>query len=101
MYRGGYQQKRRLSQPAAPVNLESEKSDLWILLMKKFAWGGVDKYDVYLDENVLRMVSNLRSNFSRLSNALIDAGDSAKAIEVLDKCQQVLPEKNVPYSIQA
>ncbi|MEI7803643.1 MAG: DUF2723 domain-containing protein, partial [Bacteroidota bacterium] len=28
-------------------------------VMHKFQWGGVDKYDVYLDENILRMVSNL------------------------------------------
>ncbi len=68
-------------------------------VMHKFQWGGVDKYDVYLDENILRMVSNLRSNFARLSTQLIAEGDTAKAIEVLDYCQKVLPEKNVPYSL--
>lgn len=68
-------------------------------IMTKFAWGGVDKNEVYLDENILRMVSNLRSNFARLSNKLIAEGDSTKAIAVLDKCIQVLPEKNVPYSL--
>ena len=68
-------------------------------VMHKFQWGGVDKYDVYLDENILRMVSNLRSNFARLSTQLIAEGDTAKAIEVLDYCLKVLPEKNVPYSL--
>lgn len=68
-------------------------------VMHKFQWGGVDKYDVYLDENILRMVSNLRSNFARLSTSFIAEGDTAKAIEVLDYCQKVLPEKNVPYSL--
>lgn len=68
-------------------------------VMHKFAWGGVDKFNVYLDENILRMVSNLRSNFARLSNALILEGDTTKAIEVLDKCITVLPERNVPYSL--
>ena len=64
-----------------------------------FWWGGVDKDDVYLDENILRMVSNLRSNFARLANSLIIEGDKTKAIKVLDKCIEVLPEKNVPYSL--
>jgi tetratricopeptide (TPR) repeat protein len=45
------------------------------------------------------MVSNLRSNFARLANSLIIEGDKTKAIKVLDKCIEVLPEKNVPYSL--
>ncbi|HZG00268.1 MAG TPA: hypothetical protein VEY71_04660, partial [Chitinophagales bacterium] len=68
-------------------------------VMNKFAWGNVDKEELYMDENVLRMVSNLRSNFARLATALIRKGEKAKAIEVLDKCQQVLPEYNVPVSL--
>jgi tetratricopeptide (TPR) repeat protein len=67
-------------------------------LMNKFAWGGVDKHDVYLDENILRMVTNLRSNFARLAAALIAEGNKDSAIQVLDKCVSVLPEKNVPVS---
>ncbi len=68
-------------------------------IMHKFQWGGVDKNDVYLDENILRMVSNLRSNFARLATQLIAEGDTAKSIEVLDYCEKVLPEKNVPNSM--
>lgn len=67
-------------------------------MMHKFAWGGVDKYNVYLDENILRMVTNLRSNFARLAVGLIREGKKDSAIEVLDKCVEVLPEKNVPVS---
>lgn len=67
-------------------------------MMNKFAWGGVDKYDVYLDENILRMVTNLRSNFARLAEGLVAEGKKDSAIKVLDKCIEVLPEKNVPVS---
>ncbi|MCY7410247.1 MAG: hypothetical protein LH473_08240, partial [Chitinophagales bacterium] len=67
-------------------------------IMNKFAWGGVDKHEVYLDENVLRMVTNMRSNFSRLSAALIAAGKKDSAIKVLDKCMVVMPEYNVPLT---
>lgn len=68
-------------------------------IMNKFRWGGVDKHRVYLDENINRMVSNLRSNFTRLANALIAEGKKDSAIAVLDKCLAVLPETNVPVSI--
>jgi len=68
-------------------------------MMHKFAWGGVDKYNVYLDENIMRMVTNLRSNFARLSSALIAEGKKDSAVKVLDKCMDVLPEKNVPVAI--
>jgi hypothetical protein len=67
-------------------------------LMNKFAWGGVDKYNLYLDENILRMEANMRSNFVRLSNALIVAGKKDSAIQVLDKAQTVVPERNVPLN---
>ncbi|MBA3647574.1 MAG: DUF2723 domain-containing protein [Chitinophagales bacterium] len=67
-------------------------------VMNKFSWGGVDKYNVYLDETVLRMVTNLRTNFLRLSDALMAEGKKDSAIAVLDKCQKVLPERNVPIS---
>ncbi|MBA2422609.1 MAG: DUF2723 domain-containing protein [Chitinophagales bacterium] len=67
-------------------------------LMNKFAWGGVDQHEVYLDENILRMVTNLRSNFARLAAGLISDGKKDLAIQVLDKCVSVLPEKNVPVS---
>jgi hypothetical protein len=68
-------------------------------MMHKFAWGGVDKYNVYLDENIMRMITNLRSNFARLSSTLIQQGKKDSAIQVLNKCIAVLPEKNVPVSL--
>ncbi len=71
---------------------------MYDVVMHKFKWGGIDKYNVYLDENVLRMVTNLQSNFSRLASALIDEGKKDSAIQVLDKGIKVLPEKNVPLS---
>jgi len=66
--------------------------------MHKFKWGGIDKYNVYLDENILRMVSNLRSNFARLAATLAEEGKKDSAMQVLDLSMKVLPERNVPYS---
>ena len=66
-------------------------------IMNKFKWGGVEKKSIYMDENNLRMTMNLRSSFSRLASELISREEKAKAIKVLDKLMQVLPENNVPY----
>ncbi|RLD63139.1 MAG: hypothetical protein DRI84_10060 [Bacteroidetes bacterium] len=67
-------------------------------LMDKFKWGNMDVDGVYLDENNLRMTTNLRLQFSNLSTALIDEGDEERAIKTLDKSIAVMPDKNVPYT---
>lgn len=67
-------------------------------LMNKFEWGGMDKGNIYMDENNRRMCMNLRNNFSRLAGELIRKGDKEKAEKVLDRCLKVIPENNVPYN---
>jgi tetratricopeptide (TPR) repeat protein len=67
-------------------------------IMTKFKWGGVDKGEIYMDENNIRMTMNLRSNFDRLASALIQEGKKDSAIKVLDKAFEVLPKRNVPYN---
>jgi len=66
-------------------------------IMNKFEWGGMDKNEIYMNENNRRMCMNLRNNFSRLADALTLEGKKDKAIEVLDRCVEVIPERNVPY----
>jgi tetratricopeptide (TPR) repeat protein len=66
-------------------------------LMNKFHWGGMDKYHIYLNENNRRMCMNIRNNFARLAEKLISENKKEKALKVLDKCVEVLPEHNVPY----
>ena len=66
-------------------------------LMNKFKWGGMETHEIYLNENNRRMCMNLRNNFSRLAEALIAKGEKEKALEVLDRCMEVMPEKNVPF----
>lgn len=72
---------------------------LYDRLMNKFAWGNIDKENVYLDENNLRMTMNFRNVFARLANALLREGKRDSAIKVLDHCMQVMPEKTVPYNV--
>lgn len=68
-------------------------------LMNKFKWGNMDKQGIYLDETILRQTKNLRNLFYRLAIKLVEEGDSAKAVKVLDKCLQVMPKENVPYDV--
>ncbi|HBG70120.1 MAG: hypothetical protein A2W93_10305 [Bacteroidetes bacterium GWF2_43_63] len=77
-------------------------------MMNKFAWGNLTGEGVYLDETNLRMCMNFRNNFARLAMALLDEGEKAdstfdadkkkKAVAVLDRCMEVLPESAVPYN---
>jgi hypothetical protein len=67
-------------------------------VMDKFLWGNMKDPRVYLDENNLRMTTNMRLNTIRLTEALLNEGkkDSAKA--VLDKSVEEMPDYNVPYN---
>lgn len=66
-------------------------------VMNKFLWGGMDKPGINLDENCVRMSSNLRMQMSILATALINEGKKSKAEKVLDKCLAVMPEENIPF----
>ncbi|MBQ3657663.1 MAG: DUF2723 domain-containing protein [Bacteroidales bacterium] len=59
--------------------------------MNKFSWGGIDNPKVYLDENNLRMLANIKSGFARLSDALIKERKLDKAKDVLERCYKVMP----------
>jgi len=65
-------------------------------MIKKFVWGGLDKNNLFMDENNLRMTMNLRNNFARLAQELIREGKKDKAKEVLSHCMSKLPLNNVP-----
>lgn len=73
------------------------KNKLYQTIMKKWRWGGMNREDVYLDETTLRNTRNYRNVVSRLAQSFIEAGDNAKAIEVQDYCEKMLPEKTVSY----
>ena len=66
-------------------------------IMHKFAWGGLDKPGVNLDENCSRMASNMRMQMATLAGALINKGQKQKAEKVLDLCLEKMPDENVRY----
>jgi hypothetical protein len=67
-------------------------------LVQNFEWGGFNNSDLYFDETNSRMVMNFRNNYSRLAEALFQKGDTARAIETLDKCMAEFPRDVVNLS---
>ncbi len=76
-------------------NVNTEK--MYENMMTKFKWGNIQDPDVYLDENNLRMITNLRYTFATLANALTDEGKNDSARVILDKCMELMPNQNAPY----
>ncbi len=67
-------------------------------LMKQYKWGNMEVPDVYLDETNRRLSYNFRNIFGRLAQALIQEGKKKEAIEVLDRCQEVVPNSKFGYN---
>jgi tetratricopeptide (TPR) repeat protein len=69
-------------------------------VMNKFAWGGMEVKDTYLDDVFVRSCAlNIRQRMGSLAAALIEEGKKDKAIKVLDKVIEVTPQENVPYDV--
>jgi tetratricopeptide (TPR) repeat protein len=72
-------------------------------LMNNFKWGNASDPKVYLDENNRRMFSNYRSIFGDLAIALMNEGDTTKAIAVSQKGLDLVPASKIPndyFSLQ-
>ncbi len=66
-------------------------------LMNNFDYGNVNDPDVYLDENNMRMLTNIRNSFNRLASGLIAEGKKDSAILVIDKAFELIPYSTVPF----
>jgi hypothetical protein len=75
------------------------KDQMYNNMMNKFLWGNLKREDVYLDQNNLNMTMNFRNNFSRLAESMLESGKVDSAIKVLDKMNEEMPDKTVPYNV--
>ena len=66
-------------------------------LMNKFTWGNAADPSVYLDENNRRMFSNFSRLFGNLGKALIESGDTIKAVDVAHRGLEIVPANKLPY----
>ena len=68
-------------------------------LINRFKYGNVAAEGIYLDETVRRMCGTHRHMFTQLTVALLEKGDKERALKVMQKCKEVLPQSNVPYEL--
>ena len=68
-------------------------------IMNKFVWGGANDEDVYIDYNHNRTLTVVRARlqYAKLAKELAAEGEKAKALEVLDRCMELLPFEQVKY----
>lgn len=74
-------------------------SQMYDNMMNKFVWGGIESEAVYLDENCLRMLSNMRHNFGNLATALVREGKSDSARLVMERCLNLFPNERIPFDL--
>jgi hypothetical protein len=91
-----------------PINTKSDangqtgrvaSSIMYDNMMNKFEWGNMKREDVYLDQNNINMTMNFRNNFARLGETLLVEGRADSTIKVLDKMNEEIPDKTVPYNV--
>jgi len=72
---------------------------LYDMLINKGKWGNIDKKDVNIDNFILRTVKimNIRHNFALLAEQLLKEGKKEKALIVLNRCIEIMPEYNFTY----
>ena len=70
-------------------------------LMNKFKWGNMNDPDVWIDHTIDRTTSviRIRNKFNRLAQQLIAEDKKDKAVEVLDKCMEIMPNYNFKYDL--
>ncbi len=89
----------------APVNVTNsavygmiDTDKMYQRLIEEFQWGGIDNPHVYMDENNVRMTIKYRYAFASLARALVEEGDSTRAIAVLDTCMVHMPHEQIPFN---
>jgi hypothetical protein len=101
-----YMQINGLTYKVVPMKSEVQMGDIMNIdidttynnMMNKFKWGGINDPKVYLDENNLRMLSNIRNSFAKLADALFTVNKKDSALKVVDRAMELMPDKCVPYN---
>ncbi|MBL7778484.1 MAG: DUF2723 domain-containing protein [Chitinophagales bacterium] len=84
----------------SPYSAPARTDAMYENMMTKFRFGNIaENPNIYLDENNLRMVVNIKGNFGRLAEALLAKGEKEKAAAAIDYSLKVLPADRVPHSV--
>jgi len=86
----------RVDEPEEGENGMIDPVVMYDNMMNKFGWGNASDPSVYLDENNRRMFSNFRRLFGNLGKALLQSGDTLKAIEAAQRGLEIVPSEKLP-----
>jgi len=83
-------------------NIGSNAMHQYNMIMNDFEWGNISD-DVYLDWTHVRMFYSFsyRSTFADVAKKLAKEGHKDKAVELLDKCRELIPADIIPYGYTA
>ncbi len=86
----------RISPTATGKQIDVER--LYDNIMHRFRYGGLNKKDIYVDEDIKRMAYYHQLIMGVLIDSLLEQGDTERALTVCRKWQQEMPHENVPYT---
>ncbi len=67
-------------------------------IMHRFRYGGLSEKGIYVDEDVRHMANTHQLIMGVLIDALLEQGDTNRALAECRKWQKELPQENVPYT---
>jgi tetratricopeptide (TPR) repeat protein len=80
----------------------ADADDLYNKMMNVYTWDALKRTDYFVDyQNFYTFcgVLSQRQLFLNAALEMLKVNDKEKAIEILDKCQECVPEENFPYDI--
>jgi len=87
----------RIDQPGPGEAGMVDTREMYENMMNNFRWGNAGKEGVYLDENNRRMFDVFRRQFAKLANALVEEGDTVRAVAAVQKGLSIVPPEKMPY----
>jgi hypothetical protein len=82
-----------------PVRVPRRFADPEIIkknLFEKYSYRNLNNPDVYYNDNIVALLGNYRSSFMTLLTQYMNRQENEKALEVLDRLQEVMPEEVIP-----
>lgn len=97
---GAYLRKDGMAYRLVPVAEKKINNDIMLTnLMHKFSFGNAQIKGVYFDEENRRHLNSFRTAYAELATSLAEAGKTADAQKILQKCDKMMPQTNFPYGL--
>ena len=84
-----------------PFSTRSEPIDPDVLkenLLEKYQYRGLDDYNVYFNNNIIKLLQNYRSAFRQLAIYYLNTSQKDQAVFILDEMSRRMPADHIPYS---